>query len=640
MKFILLFLVLISTLNAVDTFDMVDTLDVRKFYHLEGITVIAQSPQASIGSIDTKFYDDDFPHADLTIAEALSDMPGIFFSVGGKGESNIRMRGFEKQQIKVFVDGRPLSTGYFGNLDLHLVPITDIARVNVLKGPVSPLFGFNTMGGVINIITSKRAKDKSLVFRSNYNYPQTGSSSLIWSHHFAQFQAHLSASYFKSKGYYLPQNLKPIQKSEIKQGSIRTNSDREQYNLSIRLNTDIFDMHSLEISSGFAHMPQKGNPPSIYPHPDDRYSRIEAWTRYQNSLLANFYLSDRIQLSSNLFQDYYEDTYISYTDQTYETEEWQSLIKNRTIGTHINTKMFLWNKWQNDCGIRLEQKRYDRKGGPGYETNWVANSQTIGSLYHQFELSLPLEIISLTMGNSITSYTHSAQENSDFYWQPQVGLFAEIRDLNLSISFTSAYQFPTMHQLFSHSSGNIELKPEYANKYEVMLHHPLPENYGSGKLVLFYNDVNDLIGRNGYLYENQEKLTTYGTEFSLKMNLLPRFTQDYQWSFIAAKESRSSIPLYDQPKNKLNLAHNIAVADKFQLSFISEWTDKRLCTDRVNQQYQLPDYWIHNVKLTYDFNFLQASLTANNLLDKYYEPEYGYPAAGREFTVSIKIPIY
>ena len=78
----------------------------------------------------------------------------------------------------VFVDGLIVTSG------LHSLPITQVERVEIIKGPQSALFGRNTYSGAINIVTAKPGDE----FKGSIEYDYanksgasaTGSSKALW----------------------------------------------------------------------------------------------------------------------------------------------------------------------------------------------------------------------------------------------------------------------------------------------------------------------------------------------------------------------------------------------------------------------------------------------------------------------------
>lgn len=98
------------------------------------------------------------------VTDALRDVPGVVIT-GGGSSSDISLRGMEAKYTMLLVDGRrqnsretrPNSDGS-GIEQGWLPPISAIERIEVVRGPMSSLYGSDAMGGVINIITRKVAK--------------------------------------------------------------------------------------------------------------------------------------------------------------------------------------------------------------------------------------------------------------------------------------------------------------------------------------------------------------------------------------------------------------------------------------------------------------------------------------------------
>jgi outer membrane cobalamin receptor len=63
------------------------------------------------------------------------------------------LRGSKDQQTLIMLDGVPLSSFLGDSIDLSLYPITDIDRMEIIKGSNSAAYGPSAMGGVVNIVT-------------------------------------------------------------------------------------------------------------------------------------------------------------------------------------------------------------------------------------------------------------------------------------------------------------------------------------------------------------------------------------------------------------------------------------------------------------------------------------------------------
>ena len=77
----------------------------------------------------------------------------------GLGGANIRVRGLDGRYTQVLADGLPLYGSQAPSLGLLQIPPTDLARVEVIKGAASALYGSSALGGVINLV-SRRPKDE------------------------------------------------------------------------------------------------------------------------------------------------------------------------------------------------------------------------------------------------------------------------------------------------------------------------------------------------------------------------------------------------------------------------------------------------------------------------------------------------
>ncbi|NCB13690.1 MAG: TonB-dependent receptor, partial [Erysipelotrichia bacterium] len=92
-----------------------------------------------------------------TVSEALNTLAGVnVTSNGGIGKStSVFIRGFDSQRVLVLIDGINYNdfTGLSGAAFEHLM-ITDIERIEVIKGAQSGIWGADANAGVINIITS------------------------------------------------------------------------------------------------------------------------------------------------------------------------------------------------------------------------------------------------------------------------------------------------------------------------------------------------------------------------------------------------------------------------------------------------------------------------------------------------------
>jgi len=90
-----------------------------------------------------------------SISEALARIPGVSKSGDSPWSGDVNIRGLGRDSVVVLVDGVRLNMTTDINGRLGVVNQNDIERIEVLKGPISALYGSGSTGGVVNIITKK-----------------------------------------------------------------------------------------------------------------------------------------------------------------------------------------------------------------------------------------------------------------------------------------------------------------------------------------------------------------------------------------------------------------------------------------------------------------------------------------------------
>lgn len=97
---------------------------------------------------------------------ALKHEPGMSFTrYGGIGRKAISLRGMEAKHTLLLMDGRrvPTSDDVFGHADYEYgwIPMSQLDRIEVVRGPMSTLYGSEALGGVVNMITRKPTEEWS-----------------------------------------------------------------------------------------------------------------------------------------------------------------------------------------------------------------------------------------------------------------------------------------------------------------------------------------------------------------------------------------------------------------------------------------------------------------------------------------------
>lgn len=87
------------------------------------------------------------------LGDLLKEQPGMLIS--GTVRSGIQMNGLGPDYTMILIDGQPVIGRVAGVLDLSRISVGNIERVEIVKGPMSSMFGSEALAGVINIITKR-----------------------------------------------------------------------------------------------------------------------------------------------------------------------------------------------------------------------------------------------------------------------------------------------------------------------------------------------------------------------------------------------------------------------------------------------------------------------------------------------------
>ena len=88
-----------------------------------------------------------------SVDRLLAELPGLQVAAGVPTGSNLLIRGIGGARVLVLLDGRPAPGSLIERRDLSRMSLAGVERVEVVKGPLSSLYGSDALGGVVNVIT-------------------------------------------------------------------------------------------------------------------------------------------------------------------------------------------------------------------------------------------------------------------------------------------------------------------------------------------------------------------------------------------------------------------------------------------------------------------------------------------------------
>ena len=571
----------------------------------------------------------------FTIADLLKTDPALNLTSGPKAETEIKIRGFPAQDVLVLVDGRPINPGYYGKVDLSMLPIDNIAKINVVKGPSSVAYGVNSMGGVVDIITKNGFEEPRTVFDISLGDYMFRNISLNHSRQVDDFNYWVSAFENYSNGFKLSDDFVP---TSLEDGGLRNNSFYHKIggNLKLGYQTESMDLYSLSVGYNWA---KKDVPTTIYSWDNPTYRKFPEWQRFSSALSGQWNVGKLMQLKSTVYLDAYQDRLIDYKTKEMIDDEinFDSDLESWTAGASLESKFSIFDVHQFHSGLNFKRDLMNKKAN--LNQPWVTNLTYTGNVFIQDYFS-PWVMSNVTVGLNYL-YFRVEEGLTKTKLSPMVSFSQNLfTNFRVYASYANSVRVPTLHQLYSETSGNPDLKPEEADKIETGIEWYLfmndEDRYLSLQLAYFYNDLKNMIYRasSSYRFQNISDATLYGIEFKSGFNYNRYLSAELGYAYLDSRDSSQEI-LEVIPKNKIYFRLSFSTDLRANLNYELNYYDER--TTYV-PTFILDSYIVHNINIGYQlFEFLKLRAELNNVTDVYYEEELGYPSAGRMFIFAVTL---
>lgn len=423
----------------------------------------------------------------LGLHEIFSAAAGIEFKDYGTPGSvtSISTRGTPSNGTLVLVNGQPLNAITNGMADLSIIDINTIERIEIVRGPVSSIYGANALGGVVNILTIGEASKPSVEVKFT---PATTTIE-------KPFQA---TNAFLRVGLPVNTTTFHLAGAYKHDAGPRSNSDLSKYHVT----GAVFHKTSRLIlrSSIFYDEKEYGIPGPLprvdNTHPIPRFGDSTATSLFDRekdyALLGNLnldaHISDNITLYNRIFADRKRtDFHTTYAGMTGDTvnEDYDYLVHKLGFSTMLTIHKRVFH-YALGMEVHYDTLHTERLSNSLYDTTWHAGSYNSGAWS---ELRMHF--------GDILSVTPSIRydQNSQFggFISPGIGLVSALDPhIRLKCSIGKTFRAPTFNDLYWPQSGNPELQPEHGWAYELRAEtSPIPSLFGA--LSLFARNIEDRI---------------------------------------------------------------------------------------------------------------------------------------------------
>lgn len=555
-----------------------------------------------------------------TVGDVLRTVPGVSVQQnGGPGSlTSVFVRGTNPDQVLVLIDGINVSdpSSATGSVDFGNFLTENLDRVEVVRGPMSTLYGSQAIGGVINMVT-KAGKG-----------PLNGAA-----------YTELGTRLQSTSGAY-----------------VRGSEGRFNYNLTFG---GLFSPNSTPVPARFT--------------PNGGYVDVDPYRNITLAARLGFEINDNTNfnwfgrfISSKLNYDQVgqEDPNANgYTDQFFTRGEiegnyfdgrWKPVVgvNYTTITRHDldyaspqNPFPFNVDSWFNGRRLQVDWKnlvtvtdQVEIIGGLDYDRQWsydnADGAQAWGTmaqtgLYGQIRLT-PFTGFNLNFAgrgdfNDTFGSVGTWRAGASYLWAPT--------DTRIKASYGTAFKAPSLFELYGAGffcAGNRSIQPEYSRGYEFGVEQGMFDRKVKAGITYFFNSLSNLIACPPPFtsLQNVANAQTEGFESFIQISPVKWLDIYADYTFTIARNVDANQPLVRRPQDIFNVRAEVRPWDNTLfgvgvLQVSSRW-DFNATTGAIMQP---SPYTLLRITAQYDvIKSVQLFARAENVLNTVYEEPEGFQA--------------
>jgi vitamin B12 transporter len=534
------------------------------------------------------------------LVTALQSVAGVEVVAPGPGATpSIFLRGGNSNQVLILLDGQRIGSTFSGLSALQHIAVSQIDRIEIVRGPAASLYGADAVSGVIQIFTKREGG-----LSANAMFGEARSSDVSARAGFANAgnSLSISANHRETRGY----------KAIVNPADFSFNPDRDGYRFtSAKVNGSLAVSPTLTLEGNLFAAHGKVQ----YDGGADFDDRIESDV-HNASVKARYAPSKRWTSSLVIGQSVDKSEFISSFDANYKTTQSQAGWQNNF---NVHRDLALWNalEWRRERVSSSDDFATTSRRTTSLAVGANANLNTL-KVASSLRLDDSSQYAKRTTGNLALGYTLSTE------WRVLV---------NAGTSFKA----PTFNDLYYPGFANPNLGPEKAKNVDVAL--AWSREATNAKLVVYENRVRDLIqficdANFNCAAQNVAKAKLRGATLSAG-------TRIASWSIEGSLDVADPIDAgsgKQLPRRaKLHGAFK-ASGEIFGVKSGVEWIASGDRFDNASNTRRLAGYGVVNLFARRDImRGVSLGVRIDNALDRDYQQAFGYASGGRRAWLTMSI---
>ena len=544
------------------------------------------------------------------VAELLSQRAGVSLQTSVAGGSILNVLGMDSRYVLILIDGQPLTGKFNDRVSLDQILTAQLAKVEIVKGPSSSLYGSEAMGGVINIITDNNKDYREVNISGRYGNTQNnfeGNGLKNGSNNIGLNIIHPLNNLL----FDFSINIEEIQKDKA---VLQIDIDKVRKTVfGSKINWELNDNNKVSFRSNSYSQIDNGASQLMNTNTDiDRNNfSFSHQTNYQKSWNLNQTL-----INNNYSRNYVQKRpwgKLEKDDLTNEKHlEYEILLNKQTESSEVN------------AGFEIYRANYSSD-----RINSGEQEITSKSIFGQYDLRINNQL-NLIVGSRFDNYSKDYKVLS-----PRVGLMYKINDKwKVRTSWGKGFRAPSFIERFIDWNnvqfnylieGNPDLKPEQSNGVTVGLDY---FNSSNSELSLNYyytffeNRIQDTIKKPGVIsYENSSNAKFSGLELTYRFKTSDNLESKWVMNLLNNRDEDdnpipNTIPFSISNFTNFGLFNNF-LQNSINLKWVAPYKPQEFDTQKgiyVLAQEKNKGYTLINFRSTIKiYNSLKVSLVLENV---------------------------
>ena len=483
-----------------------------------------------------------------SIKDILVQQAGISLGVNGastQGRQSISIRGSSSDHVLILVDGQKVSGSdaqiSHSDFQYNWVPMNAIERIEVIKGPMSSIYGSQAIGGVINIIT-KKEKEK---FYGDVDI-KYGSSNDDGGD-YLDVSLSVGGRVADRLSMFLSAERNDLDVSADEDDSTETKVEgKEIRNGLAKFQFDLDDTQYIEASIGRGTEDRLEVDDVLY-YDIERQNYSVGYTKAFNSV--------------NLDIDAYMVDSDSHYNTTSSSGGYTHSLTDKVARAEVNIATFKNNYIVTGAEFKKQEYDKDYDLAASASKNFSGDSNNT-SAFLQDEITLGQWVI-VTLG---TRYDY--HEKFEGEWSPKAGLLCKLgANHRLKANYGEGFKAPTVTQNSSSYEayamgrtvyGNDDLEPETSRSFE--LGYEFFTDATVFKASVYKTDVENLVtsealndGTRNRMYVNVDKASMKGFECELSQDITEKFSCTVGYNYLETEDESTGEELTYRPHSTVTI---------------------------------------------------------------------------------------